>query len=121
MSSSRGDAYRFDSLSSYSSRSVRLTRLSITLANFDICSRSPTKASFTSLSTKVGEIVGELHLALNSILAKPVLSDQTDVRVAVLKLAARLASCSPYGRMNRSLADPIAKAVLSNLDNEGEH
>ena len=82
---------------------------------------SPTKASFTSLSTKVGEIVGELHIVLNAILSKPATGDQADVRVAVLKLAARLASCSPYGRMKRSLAEPLAKAILTNLGNEGAH
>ncbi|GAA5878780.1 hypothetical protein JCM16303_007179 [Sporobolomyces ruberrimus] len=78
----------------------------------------PTKASFTSLSTKVGEIVGELHLSLTSLLDKPVAPGQSELRLAVLSLTRRLASCSPYGRMKRSLAGPLTRAVMTSAKHE---
>ncbi|GAA6018518.1 hypothetical protein JCM11491_006432 [Sporobolomyces phaffii] len=83
-------------------------------AYLNIAQDRPKNASFTSLSTKVGEIVGELHLSLTALLDKPRAVDQIDLRLAILCVARRLAICSPYGRMSRSLAGPLTKSVSAN-------
>ncbi|BGP47784.1 hypothetical protein JCM10450v2_003649 [Rhodotorula kratochvilovae] len=74
-----------------------------------------TSSSFTSLSTKLGEIVSELHLSLSSLLAVPLSPDRHVFHLALLALAAKVARNSPYGRMKRSLARQLSKAVLSSL------
>ncbi|GAA5904477.1 uncharacterized protein JCM6883_006504 [Sporobolomyces salmoneus] len=87
-------------------------------AYLSIAQDRPAKASFTSLSTRVGEIVGELHLSLTSLLDKPVGQGSVPLRLAILSLTERLATCSPYGRMKRSLANPLARAVSKELIKE---
>ncbi|GAA6059280.1 hypothetical protein JCM10212_006673 [Sporobolomyces blumeae] len=81
----------------------------------------PRTASFTSLSTKIGETVSELHMSVVSLLQKPLGQHPLagEIRRRVLALARQLAECSPYGRMSRSLAGPLADAALSNVEFEG--
>ncbi|GAA6007829.1 hypothetical protein JCM10207_004890 [Rhodosporidiobolus poonsookiae] len=76
----------------------------------------PTKASFTSLSASVGETVAELHLSLSALLSLPLVAGQTEHRLALLNLAAKLAANAPYGRMKRPLAQGLVKAILPLLD-----
>ncbi|GAA5924338.1 hypothetical protein JCM1841_001363 [Sporobolomyces salmonicolor] len=109
-------------IESDSSRSVRLQACAALEAMLEdsasylaIAQDRPTKASFTSLSTKIGETVSELHLSLASILAAPVAVGQTELRLAVLRLATTLASNSPYGRLKRPLARLLARAIVLSL------
>ncbi|GAA5849482.1 hypothetical protein JCM8547_000468 [Rhodosporidiobolus lusitaniae] len=72
----------------------------------------PSKASFTSLSSSLGDLLSELHSSLSHLIALPLVTGQTESRLALLDLAAKLAANSPYGRMKRPLAWGLAKAVL---------
>ena len=114
---------------------LRSTSLSLKIGElFDLCPtfdsllislvhpprNRPAKASFTSLSTKVGEIVSELHLSLTSLLDRPVGVGQVELRLSILSVARKLSSCSPYGRMKRSLAGPLATAISNSLSSEGQ-
>lgn len=83
--------------------------------------RRPSKASFTSLSTRLGEIVSELHLKLVSLIQSPASSRHPEYLLALLALARTLAQNSPYSRMSRQLARPLASAVLPLLKAQGEH
>ncbi|GAA5928096.1 uncharacterized protein JCM15063_003786 [Sporobolomyces koalae] len=81
----------------------------------------PAKAAFISLSTKMGEIVSELHISITHLLQQPFRDktldrDDRESRVKLLKLASRLASCSPYGRMKRPIVGPLANALLYNIE-----
>ncbi|GAA5993226.1 hypothetical protein JCM5350_007289 [Sporobolomyces pararoseus] len=107
------------------SREVRLQACSALEAMLEdsstylaIAQDRPAKASFTSLSTKVGEIVSELYLSLTSLLDRPVGVGQVELRLSILSVARKLSSCSPYGRMKRSLAGPLAKAISNSLSSE---
>lgn len=80
---------------------------------------SPTKASFTSLSSRLGELVAGLHLKLQSLLSSPALSRHLELLVALLKLAATLGANSPYRRMARPLAQPLASVVAPFLQASG--
>ncbi|GAA5891256.1 hypothetical protein JCM5296_006878 [Sporobolomyces johnsonii] len=109
-------------IESDSSRSVRLqacaaleAMLKDSASYLAIAQDRPTKASFTSLSTKIGETVSELHLSLASILTAPIAAGQAELRLASLRLATTLASNSPYGRLKRPLARLLARAILPSL------
>lgn len=81
--------------------------------------RRPSKASFTSLSTRLGEIVSELHLKLVSLIESPASSRHPEYLLALLALARTLAQNSPYSRMSRPLAQPLASAVLPLVNAQG--
>lgn len=81
----------------------------------------PTKASFTSLSSRLGEIVGELHLKLASLISNPTMIRHPELLLALLKLAETLGANSPYSRMSRPLAQPLAGAVSPLLQSEGAY
>ena len=91
--------------------------------------RSPTNASFTSLSAKIGEIVSELHVKLASLIpqqtrpnfltTQPTISSP-ELLVGLLKLADTLAQNAPYARMRRPLAQPLLNSILSLVNNAGE-
>ncbi|ORY92635.1 hypothetical protein BCR35DRAFT_336944 [Leucosporidium creatinivorum] len=72
----------------------------------------PTKASFTSLSSRLGEVVSELHLKLASLISSPASSRHPEFLLALLRLAKTLGDNSPYSRMSRPLAQPLASVVL---------
>lgn len=82
--------------------------------------RRPTKASFTSLSSRLGEVVSELHLKLASLLSSPASSRHLEFLLALLRLAKTLGDNSPYNRMTRPLAQPLASAVLPLLKARGK-
>ncbi|BGP15936.1 hypothetical protein JCM10213_003633 [Rhodosporidiobolus nylandii] len=105
------------------SRSVRLqacavlnTMLEGSTSYLAIAEDRPSKASFTSLSSSVGETVSEMHLCLSALLALPLAAGKTDERLVLLDLAAKLAANAPYGRMKRPLARGLAKALMGFLD-----
>lgn len=83
-------------------------------------SHSSNKTSFTSLSTKIGETVAELHKSLAQLLTRPSLANEPDLHLALLKLSAKLAGSAPYGRMQRPLAQQIAKAVVPSVEDASE-
>ncbi|GAA6027512.1 hypothetical protein JCM8097_007899 [Rhodosporidiobolus ruineniae] len=104
------------------SRSVRIqacAALSVMLEGsasyLAIAEDRPTKASFTSLSSSLGETVSEFHLSLSALLAAPLVAGQTELRLALLDLAAKLAANAPYGRLKKPLAWSLAKAILPSL------
>ncbi|GAA5885579.1 hypothetical protein JCM6882_007479 [Rhodosporidiobolus microsporus] len=112
----------FTLMESDPSRSVRLQACNAFSAMLEgsanylaIAEDRPSKASFTSLSSSVGETVSEMHISLSSLLSLPIAAGQTDFRLAVLDAAAKLAANAPYGRMQRPLAWNLAKAVLPML------
>ncbi|BGP07743.1 HEAT repeat-containing protein 6 [Rhodotorula toruloides] len=84
-------------------------------AYLNIAEDRSTKASFTSLSAKLGETLGELHSSLASLLSRPVVANQADVHLALLSFAAVLAANSPYGRLKKPLAWQLAKSCLPHL------
>ncbi|GJN89079.1 hypothetical protein Rhopal_002053-T1 [Rhodotorula paludigena] len=81
-----------------------------------IAEDSSNKTSFTSLSTKIGETVAELHKSLAQLLTRPSLANEPDLHLSLLKLSAKLAGSAPYGRMQRPLAQQIAKAVVPSVE-----
>ncbi|GEM07521.1 armadillo-type fold domain containing protein [Rhodotorula toruloides] len=112
----------FSIIESDPSRSNRLqacSALEALLANsaayLNIAEDRSTKASFTSLSAKLGETLNELHSSLSTLLSRPIIAGQADVHLALLSVAATLAANSPYGRLQRPLAWQLAKSCLSLL------
>lgn len=81
--------------------------------------RSSTKASFTSLSAKLGDTLSELHSSLATLLSRPIVATQADVHLALLSLASTLAANCPYGRLRNPLASQLAKPCLSLLGSLG--
>jgi hypothetical protein len=79
----------------------------------------PTKASFTSLSTRIGEIVGELHLKLAALLSSPAMLANKDLALGLLGVAQVLGLNGPYGRLKRPLALPLCEAIRPLLRSEG--
>lgn len=79
----------------------------------------PAKASFTSLSTRIGEIVGELHQALAALLLSPATLSSKELTLGVLRVAQVLGSNGPYGRLKRPLAQPLCEAIRPLLQNGG--
>ncbi|BGP31759.1 hypothetical protein JCM10296v2_003533 [Rhodotorula toruloides] len=86
--------------------------LAYSAAYLNIAEDRSTKASFTSLSAKLGETLSELHSSLSSLLSRPIIANQADVHLALLSVAAVLAANSPYGRLRRPLAWQLAQACL---------
>ncbi|BGO99447.1 hypothetical protein NBRC10513v2_003544 [Rhodotorula toruloides] len=84
-------------------------------AYLNIAEDRSTKASFTSLSAKLGETLSELHSSLSSLLPRLIVANQADVHLALLSIAAVLAANSPYGRLRRPLAWQLAKSCLPHL------
>ncbi len=80
----------------------------------------PTKASFTSLSTRIGEIVGELHLKLGALLVSPVHLGRKELSLDLLRVAQVLGLNGPYGRLKRPLALPLCKAIRPLLRSNGK-
>lgn len=78
----------------------------------------PTKASFTSLSSKLGEVISELHLKLASLLLSATIGNASpNFTLALLGVARNLGRNSPYSRLTRALADPLVRAILPCLRN----
>ncbi|GAA5825566.1 hypothetical protein JCM11251_000287 [Rhodosporidiobolus azoricus] len=105
------------------SRSVRLqacaalsAMLTDSASYLAIAADRPSKASFTSLSSSVGETVSEMHSSLSSLLILRNAAGHADFHLALLDLVAKLAANSPYGRLQRPLAWTLAKAVLPMLE-----
>lgn len=86
----------------------------------DFCACRPTKASFTSLSSKIGGIVSELHLKLASLLTSSTSATQPELSGALLKVAATLAENAPYGRMQKPLAQPLATSLVPLIHSRGK-
>lgn len=80
---------------------------------------SSSKAAFTSLSHRVGQMVVEMHMALADCLGSPAAPAQAQVLLAQLSLAERLAAVSPYGRLQRPLAWTLTKSSLPFLRTSG--
>lgn len=81
----------------------------------------PTKASFTSLSSKLGEVVSELHSSVLALVASAATASNHLLHLAVLRLARTLGETAPYGRMRRPLAPPLAKALAPLIRSEGAY
>ncbi|KAI5480478.1 Armadillo-type fold domain containing protein [Pseudohyphozyma bogoriensis] len=78
----------------------------------------PTKASFTSLSTRIGEIVAELHVKLAVLISSASTKIHADVLLAIFRVVQVLGDNAPYGRMKRPLAEPLCRAILPLLESE---
>ncbi|KAK4056891.1 hypothetical protein OIO90_002141 [Microbotryomycetes sp. JL221] len=73
-----------------------------------------TKASFTSLSSRIGEIIKELHFSLTSLLSSPnFITRQTVVVQHVLEIVKQLTSQTPYARLSNLTLHPLVEAVMS--------
>lgn len=79
----------------------------------------PAKASFTSLSTRIGEIVGELHLRLAALLSSAAMVASGELTMALLGVAQVLGLNGPYGRLKRPLARPLCDAIQPLLRAQG--
>ncbi|GAA5970785.1 hypothetical protein JCM11641_004454 [Rhodosporidiobolus odoratus] len=113
----------FTLMSSDPSRSVRSqactalnAMLEASASYLAIAEDRPSKASFTSLSSSVGELAFELHSSLATLLSAPPGAGQTEFRLSLLELAAKLAANAPYGRMQRPIAWTLAKGVMCSID-----
>ncbi|KAL8279303.1 hypothetical protein RQP46_008340 [Phenoliferia psychrophenolica] len=80
----------------------------------------PTKASFTSLSSKLGDVVSELHSSVTTLVAAPYTTSSTPLHLALLHLARTLGETAPYGRMRRPLAPPLVEALTPQVKHEDE-
>ncbi|SCZ93867.1 BZ3500_MvSof-1268-A1-R1_Chr6-3g08934 [Microbotryum saponariae] len=73
----------------------------------------PTKASFTSLSSKLGTLLAELHLKLTSLLSAPSVTSNVELLLALLTLVETLGNNAPYARLRqKSLTRGLAKTLV---------
>ncbi|KDE07081.1 hypothetical protein MVLG_02654 [Microbotryum lychnidis-dioicae p1A1 Lamole] len=73
----------------------------------------PTKASFTSLSSKLGTLLAELHLKLTSLLSAPSVASNDELLFALLTLVETLGNNVPYARLRqKSLTRGLAKTLV---------
>ncbi|KAM0787552.1 hypothetical protein ACM66B_003622 [Microbotryomycetes sp. NB124-2] len=73
----------------------------------------PTKASFTSLSTRIGEILKELHASLTGLLTSPGLVQQPELATAVLGIVRLVVSQTPYARLQLLAPVELYNAMLA--------
>ncbi|SCV67438.1 BQ2448_5049 [Microbotryum intermedium] len=72
----------------------------------------PTKASFTSLSSKLGAVLTELHLKLTSLLSAPTITSNNHLLLALLALVETVGNNASYARLRQK---PLTRGLVKVL------